>query len=35
MFPFWIDPTCLSLSEIAAALTGLAVVVNTLIGRPA
>lgn len=35
MFPFWIDPACLSLTEIAAALTGLVVVVNLLLGRPA
>lgn len=35
MFPFWIDPTSLSFSEIAAALTGLVLVMNSLLGRPA
>jgi hypothetical protein len=35
MLPFWLDPNSLSLTEIAAALTSLAVVVNTLLGRPA
>lgn len=34
MVPFWIDPSCLSLSEIATGLTGLVLVVNALIGRP-
>lgn len=35
MLPFWIDPSCLSLTEITVALAGLAVVVNTLLGRAA
>ena len=35
MFSFWIDPSCLSLSELAIALTGLAVVMNRLLGRTA
>jgi hypothetical protein len=35
MFSFWIDPSFISMNEIAAALTGIAVVVSTLLGRPA
>ena len=28
MYPFWIDLSCLSFSEITAALTGLAIAVH-------
>jgi hypothetical protein len=35
MFTFWIDPSVISLHEIAAALTVFAIVVNSLLSRPA
>lgn len=31
MYPFWIDLSCLSFSEITAALTGLAIAVHVLL----
>jgi len=35
MFSFWIDPSVISMHEIAAALTGIAIVVSGLLARPA
>jgi hypothetical protein len=34
MFSFWIDPSMISLHEIATALTGIAIVVSGLFARP-
>jgi hypothetical protein len=35
MFPFWIDPTCLSLCEVTASIGALLAIVNAMLGRPA
>jgi hypothetical protein len=35
MFPFWVDPSSLSLCEVVASLGALITLVNSLFCRPA